>query len=64
MPLYPYQRVYTDEEANLRTLKPDHKSFHSCLFCKRLIDATNTCSKKHNVTDCRNQICDEWRYVA
>ena len=59
---YPYQDVYTDEEANLRTIE-DPSNFKKCLFCKFLDDSKGTknskCSKGHNGTNCQTQICDE-----
>lgn len=62
--MYPYQIVKTDAEANLRTVEDPGSTFIKCLFCKFFIFDSKKCEKNHNVTDCREQVCDEWRYVA
>ena len=61
--VFPYQIKKSGEEANLKEVENPDNTWVKCLFCKYLGD-TWQCSKGHNVTDPKRQVCDEWRYVA
>jgi len=64
MKKFPLQIRKTDEEANLREVESPGGPSQTCLWCKFFSTNTERCSLGHNVTDCRKQVCDEWRYVA
>ena len=58
------------KESTLRTISIEKQgvlvSFEKCLYCRFFDIGKNikeaVCIQGENVTDCRNQICDKWRY--